>query len=104
MRNHNFHLRWFGGVFKLNSPDEDLCRLSYEKTKQLLGYLDKHDINSIFISSEEVETINNFYTKYKIDIENFITKELKHSQFIRPGRIDINNVRKLSEEIQQMII
>jgi hypothetical protein len=93
-----------GGVFKLENPDEELCRLSYQKTKSLLEYLDKKNINTIFISSNGIETTNNFYTKYKLDIENFIINKLKHSQFIRPDRIDINNVRKLNEEIYQMII
>jgi nucleoside-diphosphate-sugar epimerase len=93
-----------GGVFKQESPNEELCRLSYLKTKSLLEYLDKKNINTIFISSKGIETTNNFYTKYKLDIENFITNKLKHSQFIRPDRIDIDNVCKLNEEIYQMII
>jgi len=91
-------------MFKYGYPDEELCEQSYLKTKDLLVYLDNKNINTIFISSINVETMDDFYTKYKIKIENLITNELKHSKFIRPGRISKYNVRKLSEEIFKLII
>lgn len=91
-------------MFKNGYPDEELCELSYLKTKSLLKYLDKKNINTIFISSKNVEIMDDFYTKYKIGIENLITNELKYGKFIRPGKISKHNVRKLSEEISKLIV
>jgi len=72
-------------------------------TKRLLEYLDAKGIKSLFLSSDMATNKEKNYGKYKAQVEQFITKNLKHSSFIRPSKINDENMGELCQEIYQKI-
>lgn len=68
-------------------------------TVELLEYLNDKHIRSLFISSDmAVNRVNN-YGKYKAMVEQYIDQNKLRAKYIRPGRINKDNIRGLCSQI-----
>ncbi|GAG10405.1 unnamed protein product [marine sediment metagenome] len=76
--------------------------LNVYRTKLLLDYLNEKGIPTLFISSDaavKVDLMDTNYGKYKRMIEKHIKKKKLKSDFIRPGKIDKDNIKDLCKLI-----
>lgn len=79
--------------------------LNVYKTRELLQHLSDKGIPALFISSDAAinHLSNTNYGKYKRQIERYIRDNGLKAQFIRPGRINEDNIETLCREIYAYI-
>ena len=77
--------------------------LNVYRTKELLSYLDKKGIPALFISSDAAHTMNTTYGRYKRQVEKHISCGKLNSKYIRPGKINEDNIGALCKEIHEYI-
>lgn len=78
-------------------------KLNVQATEGLLQYLDNRHIKTLFISSDMALDHSKLYGCYKAEVERFIQTNLNYCCFIRPGKINNNNMGELCKEIYRKI-
>lgn len=73
--------------------------LNVFRTKALLDHLNEQGIPALFVSSDAAERRDTIYGKYKRQVEKHITDNWLKAEYIRPGKIDDENIIQLCEEI-----
>lgn len=73
--------------------------LNVYHTKRLLDSLDNWGIPALFISSDAAGRGDTTYGKYKRQVEKYIDQNDLNAKYIRPGKINDDNIEDLCREI-----
>ena len=86
--------------------EQEAFLLNVDKTRKLLNHLNKKEIPALFVSSNaavKAELMETNYGKYKRIVERHIKDKNLKCDFIRPGKIDKENVEELCQKICERI-
>ena len=77
----------------------DAYELNVFRTKALLDHLNEKGIPALFVSSDAAERKNTVYGKYKRYVERHIRDNWLKATYIRPGKVDDDNISAVCGEI-----